>query len=345
MLTRFSLLVILPYMMLEARKRTRKAPGKSHREGLSLIQLFDMFPDNETAEKWFEEQFWPAERCCGHCGSTRTQTASHRSMPYWCTDCRSYFSVRTGTILANTRLPLRKWVIAIYLELTSLKGISSMKLHRDLKISQPSAWYMLHRIREAWRATENGNRNNFPGPIEVDEAYFGGKRGNMSKSRRAKMEGRGPVGKVAVAGIKDRATNKVQAKVVHDTRSETMIRFIMENTDPDTKVYSDDALIYHVLPNHESVKHSVGEYVRGKAHTNGVESFWATLKRAYSGTFHKLSPKHLDRYVRQFAGKHNLRPLGTLDQMRQVAVGLIGKRLPRVELIAANGLSSATRDS
>ena len=162
------------------------------------------------------------------------------------------------------------------------------------------------------------------GPVEVDETYFGGKRKNMSKSRRAKLEGRGPVGKVAVAGIKDRATNKVQARVVPDTKSETMIRFIMENTDPDTKVYTDDALVYHVLPNHESVKHSVGEYVRGKAHTNGVESFWSMLKRAHTGVFHKISPKHLNRYVQEFAGKHNLRRLDTLAQMRVVVRLLAG---------------------
>ena len=110
-------------------------------------------------------------------------------------------------------------------------------------------------------------------------------------------------------------------------KSETMSRFIMEHVEPGTKIYTDDALTYHALPNHETVKHSVGEYVRGEAHTNGVESFWSMLKRAHGGVFHKISPKHLDRYVREFAGKHNLRELDTLDQMKNVVRSLAGKRL------------------
>ena len=147
-----------------------------------------------------------------------------------------------------------------------------------------------------------------------------------------------------MAGIKDRTTNRVQAAVVPDTKSETLCRFIMEHADgPGTKIYTDDALTYHVLPNHETVKHSVGEYVRGKAHTNGVESFWSMLKRAHMGTFHKLSPKHLDRYVREFAGKHNLRALDTLAQMKAVVRRLAGKSLPYRALTADNGLSSGAR--
>ena len=118
----------------------------------------------------------------------------------------------------------------------------------------------------------------------------------------------------------------------------------MEYADgPNTKIYTDDALTYHVLPNHETVKHSVGEYVRGKAHTNGVESFWSMLKRAHMGTFHKLSPKHLDRYVQEFAGKHNLRELDTLAQMKSVVRRLAGKSLNYQELIADNGRDSGAR--
>ena len=302
-----------------------------------------MFPDEESATKWFEETLWPDERCCGKCGSTRTKKASHKTMPYWCTDGRHYFSVRTGTPLAKTNVPLRKWAIAIYLELTSLKGVSSMKLHRDIGVSQPTAWFILHRIREAWNRP-NGNGNGFSGPVEVDEAYMGGKRRNMSNAKRKELTGRGTVGKTAVAGIKDRKSNQVVARVVPNTKSETMCRFIMEYTDSDTvMVYTDDALTYNRLPNHETVKHSVGEYVRGKAHTNGVESFWSMLKRAHTGTFHKLSPKHLDRYVCQFAGKHNLRPFGTLDQMRLTVLSMAGKTLPYDVLTADNGLESGAR--
>lgn len=146
-----------------------------------------------------------------------------------------------------------------------------------------------------------------------------------------------------MAGIKDRASNQVRAKVVRNTKSETMSRFIMEHAGPETRVYTDDALTNHFLPNHETVKHSVGEYVRCEAHTNCVESFWAKLNRAYTGTFHKLSPKHLDRYVREFAGTHNLRDRDTLDQMRENVARLMGKWLMNRDLAAGNGLSSGGR--
>ena len=160
-----------------------KAPGKNFREGLTLIQVMDMFPDEVAAAAWFESIYWPNGRCCGKCGSMRTREASHAKMPYWCSDCRSYFSVKTGTPLANSKVPLRKWAIAIYLCLTSLKSVSSMKLHRDIGVSQPTAWFMLHRIREAWMPKTGGGKP-FEGPVEADETYMGGKRKNMRPGSR-----------------------------------------------------------------------------------------------------------------------------------------------------------------
>ncbi len=321
-----------------------KSPGKAHREGITLVALMDMFPSEEAATEWFEAQLWSEGRCCGKCGSVRTRPASHAKMPYWCSDCRSYFSVRTGTALERSKVPLRKWAIAIYLEITSLKSVSSMKLHRDLGVSQPTAWFMLHRIREGWKRSDDSGR--FAGPVEVDETYFGGKRKNMSNAKRAELAGtgRGPVGKTAVVGAKDRATNQVAAKVVQATDKDTLQGFVTENTDPDATVYTDEASAYEGLPRtHEAVKHSVAEYVRGQAHTNGVESFWAVLKRAHEGVFHKMSPKHLNRYVTEFAGKHNVRDLDTLAQMTALVAGLAGKRLMLRDLVADNGLPSGAR--
>ncbi len=317
-----------------------KAPGKSHREGITLIELADMFPTEESAVEWMEDAAWGGDRCCGHCGSTNTYaTKSGKPQPYRCRDCKRYFSVRTGTPMECSPLPIRKWVYAIYLDVTSLKGVSSMKLHRDLGVTQKTAWFMQQRIREAFSV----EGPVFMGPVEVDEAYFGGKRKNMHKAKRAQFTGRGAVGKTGVAGIKDRPSNQVAAKVVRNTKSETMSRFIMEHVDANTKIYTDDALTYHSLPNHETVKHSIGEYVRGQAHTNGVESFWSMLKRAYTGTFHKLSPKHLQRYVNEFCGRHNIRDLDTLRQMQGVVALMIGKRLTYQELKADNGLDSGAR--
>ena len=322
-----------------------KAPGKAHRIGITLIALMDLFPDERTATKWFETTLWGGRRCCGHCGGVRTrQVPKAKPMPYWCSGCRSYFSVRTGTALERSKVPLRKWALAIYLEITSLKSVSSMKLHRDIGVSQPTAWFMLHRIREGWKSLTDDSQ--FAGPVEVDETYFGGKRKNMSNARRKELAGtgRGPVGKTAVVGAKDRATNQVRAKVVTSTDKETLQGFVKDHAAKDATVYTDEAKAYDSLPfAHEAVKHSVSEYVRGKAHTNGVESFWATLKRAHEGTFHKMSPKHLNRYVTEFAGKHNVRDSGTLAQMTALVAGLVGKRLMYRDLIADNGLPSGAR--
>ena len=322
-----------------------KAPGKHYREGMTLIQLMDRFPTEQAATEWFESVFWDGQRCCGKCGGIETRRVPNaKPMPYWCKDCRSYFSVRTGTPIARSNVPLRKWAIAIYICLTSLKSVSSMKLHRDIGVSQRTAWFMLHRIREAWAV--DSEDDSFNGPVEADEAYFGGQRKNMSNARRKELAntGRGPVGKTAVAGIKDRASNQVRAKVVDRTDAETLQGFIGDHADDDATVYTDESQAYQSLPyKHDSVKHSASEYVKGDVHTNGVESFWSMLKRAQKGTFHKMSPKHLNRYVQEFAGKHNMRESGTLAQMQDTVARLVGRNLLYRDLIADNGLTSGAR--
>ena len=323
-----------------------KAPGKSYREGITLVELFEMFPTEKAATRWFEETLWGDIRCCGKCGSTKTRKASHTTMPYWCQDCRSYFSVRTGTPMARSKIPLQKWAIAIYLCVTSLKSISSMKLHRDIGVSQPAAWFMLHRIREAWAEETGGLGNQFKGPVEVDETYVGGRRATMSNSKRKALAhtGRGAVGKTAVVGIKDRKANKVRAKVVERTDAETLQGFVYHHADIFSKLYTDESKAYKGIQyRHETVKHSVCEFVRGQAHTNGIESFWSVLKRAHKGTFHKISPKHLNRYVQEFAAKHNMRESGTLAQMREVVARMVGRNLLYRDLISDNGLSSGAR--
>ena len=246
-----------------------------------------------------------------------------------------------GTPIARSNVPLRKWAIAIYLCLTSLKSVASMKLARDIGVKQSTAWFMLHRIREAWAGDGDGP---FDGPVEFDETYIGGKRKNMSNAKRKAATGRRPVDMVAVVGAKDRATNKVNARVIESTDKATLQDFVAETAEPDAVVYTDDAVAYEGIPNpHQSVKHSVSEYVNGMAHTNGIESFWSMLKRAHKGTFHKISPKHLNRYVQEFAGKHNIRESDTLVQMRYTVARLVGRNLLYRDLVACNGLPSGGR--
>ena len=315
---------------LKKRPLTRpRAPGRAEREGLTLLQLFQLFPDEDAATTWFEDVRWGDERFCGHCGSTRTRPVKNKKpMPYWCTECRKYFSIKTGTPMQSSKLPLQKWVIAMYLMSTSLKGVSSMKLHRDIGITQKHAWHMIHRIREAWHAY----LTSFPGPVEVDETYMGGKEGNKHRSKKT-PGATGTLGKTPVVGIKDRGQNKVQAAVIDNPTQAVLQDFVLDRTTPDALIYTDEHSGYDGLDNHAVVKHSVGEYVNGEAHTQGIESFWAMLKRAYKGTYHKMSPKHLHRYVNEFAGRHNVRALNTIDQMKLLALGMVGKRLRYQDLI------------
>ena len=195
--------------------------------------MAEMFATEEKAVQWFEDSHWPTgEMACMRCGSLNAyRVKSGKPMPYRCRDCRNYFSLKTGTVMESSKLPLRMWGWAIYLELTNLKGVSAMKLHRDLGISYPSAWFMLHRIREAFAEVRVG----FEGPVEVNETYVGGKRKNMSTAKRKELEGtgRGPVGKTAVVGAKDRQTGQVAARVIERTDRETLQGFVDEHASPD----------------------------------------------------------------------------------------------------------------
>ena len=323
----------------------QKAPGKAHRKGLTLLQVADMFRDEADAERRIAERRWPNGPHCPDCGSFHMQAGiKHKTMTHRCRDChgRPMFTLRKGTVMEGTKLPYRVWAIGLYLFTTNLKGVSSMKLHRELGIGQKAAWFMLHRLRTA---VESGS-GMFSGPVEVDETYMGGKRANMSNANRKELSGtgRGAVGKVAVVGAKDRASNRVAAKVAESTDKSTLQGFVVEHAAPGATVYSDEASAYEGLPfEHESVKHSVAEYVRGMAHTNGVESFWSMLKRGYVGIYHKMSPKHLDRYVNEFAGRHNVRESDTVQQIASIVEGMGGKRLRYQDLIDDNGLPSGTR--
>ena len=234
-----------------------------------------------------------------------------------------------------------KWAFAIYLNVTSLKSVSSMKLHRDLGVTQKTAWFMQHRLREAWAKDLD---EPMAGPVEVDETHMGGRERNKHSKDKLRA-GRGAVGKTTVAGAKDRATGTISAAVVESTTKATLHRFVKNRVAPGAKVYTDEAGGYQGLPfDHQTVNHSVGEYVQDMAHTNGIESFWSMLKRAHKGTFHKISPKHLQRYVDEFAGKHGIRDADTIDQMQAAVAGMVGKRLIYRDLIADAGLDSGARN-
>ena len=323
---------------------TKKGPGKAHRKGLTLLQIADMFRDEDTAREWIAEQRWPQGPYCPYCGSFNVQAnIKHKTMTHRCRDCedKPMFTLRTGSIMESSKLRYRAWAVGIYLFSVNIKGVSSMRLHRELGIGQKAAWFMLHRLRLAFDA----GTGPFSGPVEADETHIGGKRKNKPASKRKELTGRGGVDMTPVAGAKDRKTNKVRAKVVEGTDTKTLQVFIREAAAPGATLYTDEAAAYRGMPEyaHETVNHGVGEYVRGMASTNGIESFWAMLKRGHQGVYHKISAKHLDRYVQEFSGRHNARDADTIDQMAVVVAGMSGKRLRYRELVANNGRSSGAR--
>ncbi len=236
------------------RNASSKGPGRATRKSLSLVQITKMFPDDDAAEAWFISTRWPDGVRCPSCDSDNVLTVKTRKpQPYRCRACRKHFSIKTGTLMQNSNLGLQVWGIAVYLMATGIKGTASMKLHRDLGIACTSAWRLSHRIRETWAGQQAAP---FVGPVEADETFIGGRESNKHASRKLN-QGRGPVGKATVAGVKDRTTGRVSLAVVPDTTRATLQGFVRSRTAGDAMVYTDEAMAYRGLPNHQTVGHRV----------------------------------------------------------------------------------------
>jgi len=295
---------------------------------ISTFELFEMFPDAETARVYLEGRLWPAGPKCPVCGLGERITVRTGGF-YRCNQCKEDFTVRTGTIFERSHVPLNKWIYAMYLLVTARKGISSMQLSKEIGITQKSAWFVLHRLREAC----GPDLAKLRGIIEIDETYVGGKEANKHESKKLKA-GRGAVGKTAVVAMRERGEGgRTVGMPIEDADKATVHKAVYEHVDAGSQLHTDDAAVYQGLGGlfftHETVNHSAGEFVRDGVTTNSAESVFAILKRGLIGVYHHASKKHIGRYVDEFAFRlsdGNCKR-HTLRRLESFIAGTAGKRL------------------
>ena len=326
----------------------------------SLIEVIRYFSDVDVCIEFIASLRWlDGKAQCPHCEAKNAGFLKSRRI-WKCRDCRKQFSVKTGTIFEESPIALDKWLMAIWLVVNCKNGISSYEIARDLKITQKSAWFMLHRIRLALKSG-SWEKMGTPegGGVEIDETFVGGKLKNMHKSRAKKLRMAAVdqpqniyhtryANKTAVFGIMDRNTREVRAKVVPNVKRETLQNEILKNIHHGSTVYSDQMVAYDKLKEnyiHETVNH-VDAYVKGEVHTNSLENFWSLMKRNLAGTYVCVEPFHLDAYLDEQMFRFNNRatkdnPLNDADRFMLAVSQISGKRLTYAELTGKVGETRA----
>jgi transposase-like protein len=315
----------------------------------TLQEAITYFADKDRAFEYAVSWRWVGGNVtCPRCGQTKHSFIKTRKL-WFCYVCQKQFTLKVGTIFEDSALGLDKWMIAIWMVCNCKNGISSYEIHRDLKVTQKTAWFMLHRIREAMGDTDDTKLGGPGSEVESDETFIGPNPMRMHKDRRIKVQRRrgqqrrGDIyaGKTAVAGVLDREARKVRARVVPNVRRETLQTAILDRIAPGSKLYTDSSSTYGWAAGesefiHEVVNHA-REYVRGSVHTQGIENFWSLLKRTLRGTYVAVEPFHLDRYLNEQVFRFNNRatkdnPLTDSDRFVLALSQVAGKRLTYAQL-------------
>lgn len=269
----------------------------------SILELLEFFPDEQSCIDLLEKKRWNGNVVSPFDPTSKVYKC--KGNRYKCKNTGKYFNVRTNTIFDNTKVSLRKWFLGIYLVTDHKKGISSLQLARDLNVTQKTAWFMLQRMRNCFGIE---CQECLQLEVECDETYIGGKNKNRHNSKKVKeSQGRSTKDKTPVFGMIERG-GLVIAKVVNDTKANTLIPEIVKSVTPGSYIYTDEWSAYvklNIFYNHGVVFHGVDNYVTGRVHTNTMEGFWSHLKRMILGIHHWVSKKHLQRYVDSETFRYN----------------------------------------
>lgn len=303
-----------------------------------------IFNDETAAREWLEARVWPDGPNCPHCGATdegvtKLEGRAHRAGLYQCAECREQFTVTVKTVFERSKIPLTKWLAALFLMTASKKGVSAHQVHRMLGVSYKSTWFMMHRLREAMRSgglEPLGGRGKV---VEADETYYGSipkeNRPTMTTHGRPFLKGgtRGPAGKRPILALVERG-GSVRSFHIAVASQFVVQEIVTKNIASESRLHTDESRLYHGMDakfaSHEAVKHTAGEYVRGDVTTNTVENYFSVFKRGMRGVYQHCSEKHLHRYLAEFDFRYNNRAkLGVNDPDRAatLAAGIVGKRL------------------